>query len=185
MSWTRRRSTTILAALLCSLALRDPAFAIDRDRQITQLHHTSWTPNNGAPGEVRALAQTTDGYLWLGGPTGLYRFDGVRFELFKTQSGPDLPRARIDALLADPDGGLWIGYQSGAISFLRNGTAKTYGEQDGLPPTRIGAFLRDHQGTIWAVAGRGGLGSPRRRALAYHRFRLGPLRDGPFRLGRP
>lgn len=156
MIWDSRR-LFLIASLLWSLSPSHPAFAIDRDRRISQLHHTAWTPNNGAPGEVRALAQTTDGYLWLGGPTGLYRFDGVRFEQYKPPSGPDLPRARIDAMLATPDGGLWIGYQSGDISFLKNGAVKTYGEQDGVPPTRIGAFLRDRQGTLWAVAGRGGL----------------------------
>lgn len=156
MLWDSRR-VFLITSLLWSLSLSHPAFGIDRDRRISQLHHTAWTPNNGAPGEVRALAQTTDGYLWLGGPTGLYRFDGVRFEQYKPPSGPDLPRARIDAMLAVPDGGLWLGYQSGAISFLKNGTVKTYGEQDGLPPTRVGEFVRDRQGTIWAVAGRGGL----------------------------
>jgi ligand-binding sensor domain-containing protein len=36
--------------------------------------HQSWTFKEGAPESVQALAQTTDGYLWLGTPFGLYRF---------------------------------------------------------------------------------------------------------------
>ncbi len=42
-------------------------------------------------GEVLALAQTTDGYLWLGTDTGLVRFDGIRFESFQSFSGQRLP----------------------------------------------------------------------------------------------
>jgi len=64
----------------------------------------------GAPGEVRALAQTTDGYLWLGTATGLFRFDGIRFEPYKPQSGKPFPQRSVASLFAVPDGGLWVSY---------------------------------------------------------------------------
>src|SRR5207249_12105078 len=54
----------------CLLLLCAPLHAIDRDRRLDQLHHTGWTYIEGAPGQVRALAQTTDGYLWLGTEIG-------------------------------------------------------------------------------------------------------------------
>ena len=47
------------------------------------LVHESWTFRDGAPEVTTALAQTEDGYLWVGAPAGLFRFDGVRFELFR------------------------------------------------------------------------------------------------------
>jgi hypothetical protein len=84
---TRNVSSITLALLLCA-----PAFRIDRDRQIGQLYHTAWTAKDGAPDKIVALAQTTDGYLWLGTDRGLFRFDGVTFESFKPQSGTGLPR---------------------------------------------------------------------------------------------
>jgi hypothetical protein len=66
------------------------------DRTIGQFVHTAWSAKEGAPGEVYALAQTTDGFLWLGTMQGLYRFDGVSFE--RMSPGPDLhfrpPRSR-------------------------------------------------------------------------------------------
>ena len=62
----------LLILLLCT-----PLYGIDRDRRLDQLYHTGWTYAEGGPGEVHALAQTTDGYLWLGTPTGLFRFDGI------------------------------------------------------------------------------------------------------------
>ena len=41
----------------------------------------------GAPGQIHALAQTSDGYLWIAAPDGLYRFDGVSFERYKPRTG--------------------------------------------------------------------------------------------------
>jgi hypothetical protein len=42
-----------------------------------QVGHDSWTFKDGAPADVACLAQTNDGFLWLGGPNGLFRFDGT------------------------------------------------------------------------------------------------------------
>lgn len=54
--------------------------ALALDRRIDQLHHTAWIARNGAPTEISAIAQTADGFLWLGTAAGLYRFDGLQFE---------------------------------------------------------------------------------------------------------
>src|SRR5437867_275958 len=87
-----------------------PLYGIDRDRRLDQLYHTSWTSIEGAPGEINALAQTTDGYLWLGTATGLFRFDGIRFQPYKPQSGQAFLQRGVRSLFAVPDGGLWVGY---------------------------------------------------------------------------
>ena len=47
---------------------------------IAQFAHTAWSAKDGVPSMIQALAQTKDGYLWLGTPGGLYRFDGVTFD---------------------------------------------------------------------------------------------------------
>jgi ligand-binding sensor domain-containing protein len=99
-----------------------PLYGIDRDRSLDQLYHTGWTHAEGAPGEVHALAQTTDGYLWLGTATGLFRSDGVRFQPYKPQSGLAFPQRSVVSLFAIPDGGLWVGYRYGGVSFIKNGT---------------------------------------------------------------
>ena len=49
-------------------------------RRLSKLVHETWTFKDGAP-EPNAFAQTSDGYLWVGSAAGLFRFDGVRFEL--------------------------------------------------------------------------------------------------------
>ena len=134
-----------------------PLYGIDRDRRLDQLYHTGWTHIEGAPGQVNALAQTTDGYLWLGTATGLFRFDGTRFEPYKPQTGQAFPQRSVFSLFAVPDGGLWVGYRYGGVSFIKNGAVTNYGKAEGLPSRAVLAFARDRQGTIWIAAGKDGL----------------------------
>jgi PAS domain S-box-containing protein len=103
------------------------------------------------------LAQTTDGYLWVGAATGLFRFDGIRFQSFKPQSGQAFPQRNVVSLFAVPDGGLWVGYWHGGVSFIKNGTVTNYGKKEGLPSRAVLAFARDRKGAIWIAAGKDGL----------------------------
>src|ERR1035438_1340581 len=66
--------------------------------------HQSWTFKEGAPESVEALAKSADGYLWLGTPSGLFRFDGIRFELFRSPFGDQLPSTNVSALFAPATG---------------------------------------------------------------------------------
>ncbi len=111
----------------------------------------------GAPGGITALAQTTDGYLWIGTTNGLFRFDGIRFASFTSVSGAALPRTSILSLHAFLDGGLCIGYLGGGASLLKKGTLTNFGEKQGLRPGPLWAFASDRQGRIWAAANTGGL----------------------------
>src|SRR5262245_19676045 len=75
---------------------------------VAQFNRTAWTTKDGAPTEVWTMAQTPDGWLWFGGQTGLYRFDGIQFERIALE-GLDPRRSRaIAALYASESGALWI-----------------------------------------------------------------------------
>lgn len=79
-------------------------------------HARNWHMEDGLPdGQVTAIEQTPDGYLWIGTPRGLARFDGVRFKVFNTESTPGLGDSRITKLLTDRDGTLWIGTRDGNL----------------------------------------------------------------------
>jgi PAS domain S-box-containing protein len=134
----------LFLALACCSCSAAPA-----DRTITQFAHTSWGPKDGAPSPVTALAQTSDGYLWLGSLDGLYRFDGVAFERYQPQSGGPFPHCGALSLLALPNGDLWIGFSCGVVSLLRNGNATNYTPRSGLPGAMF-ALAQDREGTIWA-----------------------------------
>ena len=77
----------------------------------------SWHIEDGLPsGHVTAVAQTPDGYLWVGTLRGLVRFDGVRFKVFTAASTPGLGDSRITSLLTDDAGTLWIGSADGNLA---------------------------------------------------------------------
>ena len=120
------------------------------DRTIGQFVHTAWSAKDGAPGNVWALAQTADGFLWLGTTQGLYRFDGVSFERYEPQSGPAFPSSNITSLLALPNGDLWIGFREKGVSRLRGGHNTNYGNSDGLPSGKVARLVQDGDGAIWA-----------------------------------
>src|SRR5215472_3602922 len=124
--------------------------ALERTQPLGQLYHTAWNARNGLHGRVAALAQTTDGFLWVGTSDGLYRFDGVLLEEFKPEVGA-LPVKSISALLAAADDGLWIGYEKGGASFLKSGKVINYSERDGFPISQVRSFARDEDGNIWAA----------------------------------
>jgi signal transduction histidine kinase/ligand-binding sensor domain-containing protein len=115
------------------------------------LHHSTWTIANGAPGEVDAIAQTTDGFLWLGATAGLFRFDGVTFERYVPPSHTALPSENISSLFTLPDGTLWVGYRFGGASHISGRELTSYGEAQGLPRGSLNQFVRDSAGTLWAA----------------------------------
>src|SRR5580700_2491504 len=101
----------LLACYRCASAL-NPSLSID------QYAHTTWTAREGFPkGIINAIAQTPDGYLWLGTEFGLLRFDGVRSVPWQPPAGEHLPSSFIRSLLATRDGRLWIGTAKGLASW--------------------------------------------------------------------
>jgi PAS domain S-box-containing protein len=116
-----------------------------------QVGHDSWTFKEGAPAEVTCLAQTNDGFLWLGGPEGLFRFDGTRFEPFNSPFGDRLLSTNLYSLFAPPSGGLWIGYTLGGFSFLDKGRVTNYASETGS----VLGFAQDRDGIVWAGASSG------------------------------
>jgi signal transduction histidine kinase/streptogramin lyase len=128
------------------------ALALDPQKNLTQYSRTVWSQQHGLPQDtIRAIAQTTDGYLWLGTDEGLARFDGYEFVVFNKDNG-DLPGNSITALAAARDGSLWIGTANG-LTCYRDKRFHTYTTKQGLPDNAITALVADHTGTLWIVAG--------------------------------
>ena len=149
----------VRAALICAfISAAGPTARAQRPPPaIGELDHAVWTIRDGAPTGVQALAQSADGTLWIGTTTGLYQFDGVRFDPFEPPAGVALPSLVVSALLALPDGKLWIGYTRGGASVLARRRLVSYGERDGVPGGGITAFAVDSVGDVW-VATTTGLG---------------------------
>ena len=133
------------------LMVAGPLFAVNPGLSINQYLHTSWTQEEGsALPPVQALAQTADGYLWLGTSTGLIRFDGIRFVEWSAASGPSLPSSNISCLRAASGGGLWVGTAAG-VSRVDHGRVLRYPAVDKLPCGLILSMSEDRLGRLWIL----------------------------------
>src|SRR6185295_6102881 len=120
---------TVLACLL--LAWCPSAFALDPTLDVSQYAHMSWKIRDGfAKGAINTIAQTADGYLWLGTEFGVYRFDGVRNVAWQPPKDQPLPSDTISKLLGARDGTLWIGTFKGLASW-KDGKLTQYTELAG------------------------------------------------------
>ncbi len=108
----------------------------------------SWQKEQGLPqGPVRALAQTHDGYLWIGGDDGLARFDGTRFVTFGSKEGTRV--GPVNVLFEDSHGTMWIGGADSGLSRWQNNQATTFTVRDGLMANTITALAEDAVGHLW------------------------------------
>lgn len=156
-----RKVAAFCCALLSSLvpagvpAQAAAAPAAEQQRfPIISMHHTSWTARDGAPKIILFMAQTPDGWLWLASTSGLFRFDGVTFSRYVPTTGT-MPSSGIGAILARPDGEVWISYRFGGIGRIRNGVLRNYDEADGLPLRAVTSIEATPDGRIWAVTAEG------------------------------
>lgn len=109
----------------------------------------TWQTEHGLPQTtVTSIAQTRDGYLWVGTLNGLARFDGVHFKVFSAASTPELGSARIKYLFGDREGGLWISLLKGGVVRLQDGrfTRVALPESAAGAPLGIDTILEDETG---------------------------------------
>src|ERR1700740_273070 len=120
MKKARGREVVAFAISLAATLLAEcsSAFASGSSLDICQYAHTSWKVRDGfTKGTISSIAQTPDGYLWLGTEFGLLRFDGVRAVPWQPSAAQYLPSSYVHSLLAARDGRLWIGTAEGLASW--------------------------------------------------------------------
>jgi len=148
-TWVNRSFGTFFAACLFFAAAT--VFAAGTN---TGWLARSWQTDDGLPdNSVAGIAQTPDGYLWIGTPTGLARFDGLRFENFPLNNLIDLPNHGIITMLRGRQGALWLAMDRGAVVELNGLSSRAY--VDGLPKLIPDNLVEDGEGGLW-IAYRGG-----------------------------
>jgi ligand-binding sensor domain-containing protein/two-component sensor histidine kinase len=139
-----------------------------------------WQTDEGLPhNSVWALAQGSDGYLWVGTQQGLARFDGVRFSAVDEPQAPELKHGYITALCAGQDGSMWVGCEGQGVIRCKNGVISHLTEAEGLPSNLVHCLLEDHEGTLW-IGSEGGLTRYREGKLTTFTDMQG-LGDNPVR----
>jgi ligand-binding sensor domain-containing protein/signal transduction histidine kinase len=125
------------------------SLAVEPTTHVSQYAHTAWRIQDGVfSGAPNAIAQTADGYLWVGTQNGLVRFDGVRFVPWSSPNSK-LPSNAVFSLLPEADGSLWIGTGVN-LAHLKDGELASYGDDVG----RVNAILKDHNGKVWIARSR-------------------------------
>src|SRR5215813_11658055 len=113
------------------------AFALNPALDVNQYAHKAWTIRDGIfKGRILTIAQTPDGYLWLGTEFGLLRFDGIRATPWQPPPGQALASQVIRRLLTSRDGTLWIGTTKELVSW-KAGRLTKYPEFAGRDTYRI------------------------------------------------
>jgi PAS domain S-box-containing protein len=98
------------------------ARALDPNRLPSQYVREQWTTETGFPGgAVNGIAQTPDGYLWIGTDRGLIRFDGFNFRPVSFASIATASNVPILQLLTDAGGKLWVRPQGGYLVRQKDG----------------------------------------------------------------
>jgi signal transduction histidine kinase/ligand-binding sensor domain-containing protein len=171
----------IRALLVAAMLLPVATSAAGAIRTLADYTHQRWSEESDPPRPVAALAQDLRGYLWIASAAGLFRFDGIRFEMMS--GGVDLvTHGAPSALLVRRNGEVWTNfdrtrrfavYREGRLDFLRAPPA----------PARVSAMHEARDGTIWVLTERIGLPLLRCRDGQWTSFGTeagAPPADNPF-----
>ena len=142
--WLKQTRWILIGIVLPGLVM--DARALDPNRLPSQYVREQWTTGTRFPGgAVNGIAQTADGYLWIGTDRGLIRFDGFDFKPVSFDSAATAANVPILQLLTDGGGKLWVRPQGADLVRQRDGKFESviYG------PDAITALSKDeHDGVL-------------------------------------
>ena len=170
----------LIRALLAAALLVLPFSASAFERSVFQYTHQRWSEESDVPRPVIALAQDRRGYLWVATATGLFRFDGMRFE--SVSAGINLvSHGSPSAILVRRNGDVWTNFErSGRFAVFRSGRLQFL--RAPASPDRVLAMHETRDGTIWVLTERTGLPLLRYRDGRWTSFgvKAGAPFDNPF-----
>ena len=109
---------------------------------------------NGLPtSEANAIAETKEGFLWIGSYSGLIRYDGSTFERIDSTTGV----TSVVSLYVDSKERLWIGTNDNGVAYMEKGKINFYKDVEGLKSSSIRSIVEDKEGNIF-IATTYGLG---------------------------
>ncbi len=101
---------------------------------------------NGLPtSEANAIAETSEGFIWIGSYAGLIRYDGNTFERLDSTGG----LTSIKCLYVDSKDRLWIGTNDNGVAVMERGELRIWGKLDGMKSAHTRAIAEDRNGTIY------------------------------------
>ncbi|MGH9352396.1 MAG: ligand-binding sensor domain-containing protein, partial [Terriglobia bacterium] len=145
MKETRRSIRWVLILFLLAL----PVSALPSGKSIWEYDRRIWQTQDGLPEDtIQAIAQTQDGYLWVGTREGMARFDGFKFTVFDRSNTPAFGDDSVLALCETKDGVLWIGTEGGGLVRYNHGSFTSYTSKQGLTNGFVRAIHEDRHGNL-------------------------------------
>ncbi|MBR5340636.1 MAG: HD domain-containing protein [Erysipelotrichaceae bacterium] len=148
---------SLLVVFVMSMSFIRPLEAHEVTEEDFTDNHTSveavlYDNTNGLPtSEANAITQTSEGFIWIGGYSGLVRYDGNSFYLYPSSLGI----ASVLTLYVDSRDRLLIGTNENGVSILDNNTFIHVTREDGLRSSSIRNFVEDSEGNILLGMGQG------------------------------
>ncbi|MGO9437380.1 MAG: triple tyrosine motif-containing protein [Terracidiphilus sp.] len=121
---------------------------------VTEFHHTMWTADNGL-GAVFDIQQASDGYLWLTTSTGVFRFDGVRFQSVEEATNGAVRNSEIHSAFLSSSGGVWLKTRAAGLLFWKHGQLSVFSDRRCTPALQMEGLAEDKDGTLWIQASGG------------------------------
>lgn len=121
-------------------------------------HHLikAWMIEDGLPqNSITAIHQARNGYLWLGTPLGVIRFNGTTFPIHNIWNTRELKNNHILTLYDDPNGRLWVGTDGGGISLFQDNRWRLFKANSELLSQRVQKIFQDSAGILWFGTSRG------------------------------
>ena len=101
--------------------------------------------------EANAIAETEEGFIWIGSYAGLIRYDGSRFERLDSTGGI----TSIKSLYVDDRDRLWIGTNDNGVAVMERGSIRIWGKTEGMCSAHTRAITGDRKGTIYVATTNG------------------------------
>ncbi|MBP5416613.1 MAG: HD domain-containing protein [Clostridiales bacterium] len=108
---------------------------------------------NGLPtSEANAIAQTSEGFLWIGSYSGLVQYDGNTFErVDSAKTGI----TSVISLYVDSKNRLWAGTNDNGAAVLEKGEWTHFDKGNGLKSMSVRAIAEDENGLIYLATTKG------------------------------
>lgn len=111
-----------------------------------------WQVDDGLPhNTITGIAQTEDGFLWLGSPSGLASFDGARFQPFNLTNAIFEGNRGIVMMVRSRKGGLWVAMNRGAVAYLEGARTKVFTAANGLADQQVLKMVEAGDGALWVL----------------------------------
>jgi signal transduction histidine kinase/ligand-binding sensor domain-containing protein len=145
------RAFACRGGVVCAWVLLLPwASALNPNHNLAQSVHRIWQNQPGLrQSTINVVSQTSDGYLWLGTPSGVVRFDGSRFT-----SVPALEQAALGdfwarIIVEDSARRVWMLSNDLRLVLVGNAGVKVFSQEDGLPFNEVSCLASGRSGAVW------------------------------------